>query len=117
MEHINQLEVLTNEEPQTRKEFVVLSGKEFKVPVLKARHLSKSLKLMTPVEEQLLAGKFEVLYQDLDILIQLVSVFYDQSIEFAEDLTTKELYEAFSEVIQTNPDFFVEVVAHLMARQ
>ena len=115
MSAIEQLEALTTVEPE--QNLVQLGGESFKIPVLKARHLSKVIKLMLPYEVEIIGGDFTVIYRDLDFLLQIVSVFFDKDIEWAGDLTTEDVHKAFATVIEANPNFFVEVVASLMARQ
>lgn len=115
MSAIEQLETLTSEsESQTQ---IRLGDVDYKIPVLKARHLAKAIKVMLPVEAEIMSGNFTVLYKDLDMLFEIVALFFDKTPEWAGDLTTTELHSAFAAVMEANPDFFVEVVAHLMARQ
>jgi len=117
MSAIDTLDALTRDEEQEIKASVLLDGIEYIVPVLKAKHLAKAIKMLIPYQEEIKKGNLDIIYKDMDSLISMVGLFFDKDSEWAGNLTTQELYEAFNAVYQKNPDFFVDVVLHLVPRQ
>lgn len=115
MTEVEKLEALTSDNEGAEKAPFVLNGEELEVPLLKARHLAKTIKSLMPLKEELINGNLTKIYEDLENVINLVAIFFERTSDWAGDLSTKELYVAFNAVIEKNPDFFLEVVGHLVS--
>lgn len=99
---------------------VTVGGKSIEVKTMKVKQLSATIKAIQPFAAAFKAGQGQVDMSDIvmnntDNVVDLVSILTGESKEFVEDLGIDELIIVFTRLVEVNLDFFIQKVLPLLS--
>lgn len=99
---------------------VTVGGKSIEVKTMKVKQLSATIKAIQPFAAAFKAGQGQVDMSDIvmnntDNVVDLVSILTGETKEFVEDLGIDELIIVFTRLVEVNLDFFIQKVLPLLS--